>query len=206
MKYPPILFAILFAQTAFSQTADTAYNSVIARHRQEYKEHFLTEARSPLAEEDTAALDFFSPNKDWKVAATFVRTTDSLPFDMATYSGRSARYQQYGTLIFDKGGKKYTLGIYQNLRLMTSQKHHDYLFLPFKDLTNGETTYGGGRYLDFRQGDISSDNVLLIDFNKAYNPWCAYSDGFNCPIPPKENHLQMAVNAGEKNFKGDKKR
>ncbi len=204
MKYSPFLFAILFAQTAFAQIADTAFYAATTRHRQEYKEHFLTEARSPLAEEDTASLDFFSPNKDWLVTATFQRTPDSLPFDMATYSGRNAKYQQYGIATFEKNGKTHTLRLYQNMRLMTSQKHHDYLFLPFKDSTNGVTTYGGGRYLDFRQGDISAENVLVIDFNKSYNPWCAYSDGYNCPIPPKENHLKVSVEAGEKNFKGEK--
>lgn len=206
MKYPPVLFFIFLVQPVFSQRVDTAFAAQIARHRQEYKEHFLTETRSPLAETDTAFLDFYSPDAAWRVSARFERTPDTQPFDMPTYSGRSARYQQYGILNFEKDGKKYSLRIYQNLRLMTSQKYFDYLFLPFKDLTNDEFTYGGGRYLDFKTGDISAGNVLIIDFNKCYNPWCAYSDGFNCPIPPSENHLDVAVTAGEQNFKGEKKR
>jgi hypothetical protein len=205
MKYPPVLFAILFVQTVFAQTADTAYAAEIARHRQTYKEHFITESRSPLTESDTALLDFFSPDATWRVQAKFERTADTKPFDMPTYSGRSAQYQQYGILTFEKDGKKYSLRIYQNLRLMASQKYFDYLFLPFKDLSNDVTTYGGGRYLDFKTGDISAENVLIIDFNKCYNPWCAYSDGYNCPIPPADNHLEVSVEAGEKNFKGEKK-
>jgi uncharacterized protein (DUF1684 family) len=205
MKYPPFLFFILLAQVVFSQTADTVYSAEIARHRQEYREHFLSESRSPLTESDTAFLDFYSPDITWRVNARFERTTDTQPFDMPTYSGRSARYQQYGILTFEKDGKKYSLRIYQNLRLMTSQKYFDYLFLPFKDLTNDDFTYGGGRYLDFKTGDISAGNVMVIDFNKCYNPWCAYSDGFNCPIPPSENHLEVAVTVGEQNFKGEKK-
>ncbi|MBP6826735.1 MAG: DUF1684 domain-containing protein, partial [Saprospiraceae bacterium] len=99
----------------------------------------------------------------------------------------------------------YSLQIYQNIRLLTSQKYFDYLFLPFKDTTNGDTTYGGGRYLDLRLDNIGSDQMMEIDFNKAYNPWCAYSDGYNCPIPPATNHLEMAVEAGEKVFRGEKK-
>jgi len=75
------------------------------------------------------------------------------------------------------------------------------LFLPFKDFTNNESTYGGGRYINFLDTDIK-DGKIEIDFNKSYNPWCAYSDGFNCPIPPKENHIETEVTAGEKNFKG----
>lgn len=205
MKYPPVLFFILLASTVFSQTADTVFASEIARHRQEYKEHFLSESRSPLSETDTAFLDFYSPDISWRVNARFERTPDTQPFDMPAYSGRSARYQQYGILTFEKDGKKYSLRIYQNLRLITSQKYFDYLFLPFKDLTNDDFTYGGGRYLDFKTGDISAGNMMVIDFNKCYNPWCAYSDGYNCPIPPAENHLEVAVTAGEQNFKGEKK-
>lgn len=205
MKYPLLLFFILSAQSVFAQTSDTAYAAEIARHRQTYKEHFITESRSPLTESDTALLDFFSADATWRVTASFERTLEAQPFNMPTYSGRSASYQEYGKLSFEKDGKTYTLRVYQNLRLLNSQKYFDYLFLPFKDLTNGDLTYGGGRYIDLKTTDISAENKLVIDFNKCYNPWCAYSDGYNCPIPPAENHLEVEVKAGEKVFKGEKK-
>jgi uncharacterized protein (DUF1684 family) len=80
-------------------------------------------------------------------------------------------------------------------------QYKDYLYLPFKDFTNGESTYGGGRYLDFKMSDIQENQTIIIDFNKAYNPYCAYSDGYSCPIPPSENHLQVFIEAGEKNIK-----
>ena len=197
--------ALLIAPVMLSaQQTDTTYAAEIARHREHYKQEFVSESRSPLTEQDTAMLDFFSPDPSWRISARFERTEDAMPFDMPTYSGRSAQYQQYGVLYFDKDGKTYSLQIYQNLRLLTSRKYYDYLFLPFKDITNDESTYGGGRYLDFKQGDISADNWMIIDFNKAYNPWCAYSDGYNCPIPPASNHLELPVNAGEKKYRGDK--
>ena len=82
---------------------------------------------------------------------------------------------------------------------MQQEKYKDYLFIPFGDATSGLTSYGGGRYMDFTLADIK-DNTLVIDFNKAYNPYCAYTIGYNCPIPPKENLLTEAINAGEKNY------
>ena len=111
---------------------------------------------------------------------------------------------QFGVAKFEVAGQALTLNIYQNLRLIKDSLYRDHLFLPFKDLTNGESTYGGGRYLDFKQGDIQN-GILILDFNKCYNPWCAFSDGYNCPVPPVPNHLEIAIEAGERNFKGDKK-
>ncbi len=77
-------------------------------------------------------------------------------------------------------------------------KYKDYLVLLFSDATTGKETYEAGRYIDFTTGDIKN-NMLVIDFNKAYNPYCAYEKGkYNCPIPPIENKLSIAITAGEK--------
>jgi uncharacterized protein (DUF1684 family) len=73
--------------------------------------------------------------------------------------------------------------------------------LAFTDLTNGEDTYGGGRYIDLYISDIAEGHIT-IDFNKAYNPYCAYSDGYNCPIPPASNSINLEIKAGEKMYKG----
>lgn len=188
--------------------ADSAFIAEIAQHRAHYKAEFLTEPRSPLTAADTAFLDFYAANPAWRLEARFNPTPDALPFDMLTYSGKKVQYRQYGELIFQHAGKTQTLQLYQNLRLTQMPEYLDYLFLPFKDLSNGNQTYGGGRYLDFRQGDIhekSGESWLILDFNKCYNPYCAFSDGYNCPVPPQENHLPMAVDAGERQFKGEKK-
>ncbi len=83
--------------------------------------------------------------------------------------------------------------------LFLEDPQSDYLFLPFKDDTNGETTYGGGRYLNLSISTLEEEGCY-VDFNKGYNPWCAYRDGFNCPIPPAANHLQFEVKAGERGF------
>ena len=78
-------------------------------------------------------------------------------------------------------------------------QYRDYLFIPFKDLTNEDATYGGGRYIDAKTTDITSGEMIL-DFNKSYNPYCAFSDAYSCPIPPDENHLNIKIEAGEQEF------
>ena len=86
------------------------------------------------------------------------------------------------------------------MELMENPQYKDYLFLPFTDLTNNETTYGGGRYIDLKLKDIREEGRLTIDFNKAYNPYCAFGEGFSCPIPPDANKLNVRVEAGEQNY------
>ena len=206
MKYTLFtLFALLTWTFPLSaQSPEFIYSADLAQHRAEYKADFLTNARSPLKAQDTAFLDFFPPKIEYRLEARFERTPEAAPFELPTYSGQKRDYVQFGTLKFEFQGQAQTLNIYQNLRLVKDSTYRDHLFLPFKDLTNGESTYGGGRYLDFKQGDIQN-GILILDFNKCYNPWCAFSDGYNCPVPPVPNHLEIAIEAGERNFKGDKK-
>ncbi len=187
----------LFAQGSFKKQ--------IKKHRADYKADFLKEERSPFynKKDDLKYLRFFRPRKKYQVLCTFTPTPKAEPFDMATYSGIVKRYRKYGTLEFEIKGKKHQLAIYQSMFLMKMEKYKNSLFLPFKDLTNGESTYGGGRYINLKTSDIK-DGKLLLDFNKNYNPYCAFSDGYNCPVPPGENHLNIAIKAGEKNFAKDK--
>jgi len=96
-------------------------------------------------------------------------------------------------------GETFTLEIYQSVKLRQQAQYQDLLFMPFKDATNKTQTYGGGRYLDFKIGDIQQGQ-LEIDFNKCYNPYCAYKDGYACPVPPAVNHLKTRIEAGEKKF------
>lgn len=205
MRYLFTILLVLTGLAIFAQTADSVFMAEITAYRQYYKNDFIAEPRSPLKARDTAFLDFYAPDPAWRIPARVMLTPEAKPFDMLTYSGVTRLYRQYATLHFGIGERAYTLNLYQNLTLMTrDSSFRDYLFLPFKDATNGETTYGGGRYLDFRTGDILN-GMLAIDFNKAYNPYCAYSDGYNCPIPPRENHLEVEVRAGERVFRGEKK-
>lgn len=186
--------------TAQAQTAHKSYVETISQHRKEYKAEFLKTDNSPLkSESDLAYLQFYAPDSTFRFLATVRLTPEAEPFDMPTYDGQKKPYVKYAVLTFTHKGQTQQLALFRSLQLMRMPQYRDYLFLPFKDITNGQQTYGGGRYLDLRLADIK-DNTLLLDFNKAYNPYCAYSDGYACPIPPKENVLPIAILAGEKSF------
>ena len=204
MKYLlPLLFIFSLTLAYGQDNAESAkpYKKILAEYRKNFKADFLNKDRSPLDEKGVKKVKFYKANASFNVMATFNRTPYAEPFDILTYSGLKREYQQYGTLYFTLDGKEYSLAIYQNLELEGQEKYKDYLFLPFKDNTNGETTYGGGRYINLSIQDIIDGNKMPLDFNKAYNPWCAYSDGFNCPIPPNVNHLTIPIQAGERSYK-----
>ena len=108
-----------------------------------------------------------------------------------TNKGTNKRYLRYGNFRFTLDGKQYAIEIYKSIL-------SDYLFVPFKDKTNGRDTYEGGRYID---AEVLADYQMVLDFNMAYNPSCAYNEKFVCVVPPRENMLDIEVCAGEKNFK-----
>ncbi|WP_339651819.1 DUF1684 domain-containing protein [uncultured Maribacter sp.] len=156
---------------------------------------------SPLADRfriDFETLDFFQPDTNYVIVAEFIRTPEALPFSMPTTTERESTEVLYGIAKFKLNGKNQELEIYQTPELITQEKYKDYLFLPFTDATNGEETYGGGRYLDLR---IPEGNEIVLNFNKAYNPYCAYNKKFSCPLVPAVNNIASKVMAGVKDFK-----
>jgi uncharacterized protein len=176
------------------------YTEHLAAHRETYKANFLEAEPSPLTAADLPFLQFYPADERYKIKADFSLTANAKPFEINTSSGKTQQYIEYGKATFTLKDTVCVLTVYQNLRLKTIPTYKDYLFVPFKDFTCGATTYGGGRYLDMRLSDIEG-NSMTIDFNKAYNPYCAYqSEGWNCPIPPEENHLSLHIEAGERNF------
>lgn len=150
--------------------------------------------------ENKKNFSFFPVDLSFAVRADFKEMKNKPEVKFKTFSGGGQTYLVYGKLSFRYKGKNYELFAYYSTREPKEDQYKNYLFIPFTDLTSGDETYGGGRYLDIQTTDIKKGKVLL-DFNKAYNPYCAYTTGFNCPIPPKENDLDLAVKAGEKNFK-----
>ena len=161
---------------------------------------YADKAKSPLMEKDLKtfkSLDFFPINAKYIIEAKFIRTKKEKVFKMKTSTSRLPEYKKYGELHFTIDGVDCKLNVYQNIDLIKKPGFDDYLFLPFSDLTNGKETYIGGRYVDLR---IQKGTTWKIDFNKAYNPYCAYNYEYSCPIVPLENDLNVAILAGVKKF------
>lgn len=176
----------------------------ILNFQAELNAEFKDPEESPLPDrykKNFESLDFFAPDTNYIVQAKFVRTPNALPFDMPTTTDRKSKEVVYGIAYFELHGKARQLEIYQNKELMLEEGYEDYLFLPFTDETNSEETYGGGRYIDLR---ISNTELIVIDFNKAYNPYCAYNKKYSCPLVPSVNHLSTKILAGVKAFETGK--
>ena len=148
---------------------------------------------------DKKHFHFFAISKAYNVTCYFERIFDTVGFTMPTSAGTVKYFYKYGRLDFMIDGKECLLYVYQGKDLMQMEQYKDYLFVPFTDATTGNESYGSGRYLEFYKKDIDN-NTLQLDFNKAYNPYCAYATGFKCPVPPRENRLTVPIKAGEMNF------
>lgn len=191
-----ILFLLLFwvTGTVLAQKKDP-YVTGMKVFRQNYvANHEVVEKK------DKKYFRFFPVNQTYRVIAHFDRIVDTVGFTMTTSANTLKHYYKYGRLDFLIDGSEYILYVYQGKDLMLDERYKDYLFVPFTDGTTGDESYGSGRYLEFFKQDILN-NTVELDFNKAYNPYCAYSTGYKCPVPPKENRLPVAIRAGEKNFR-----
>lgn len=199
-----IISIVLISWGCAPKTSE-AYKQSLVEHRAEYKADFKKNERAPLRTKDELDLmDFYGADASYICECSVTIESTLKPFDMATYSGMTKQFVTYARASCNLYGKKINLALYQNASTANHPLYGKSLFLPFKDHTNDESTYGGGRYIDIHKDSIHN-KILTIDFNHCYNPWCAYSDGYNCPVPPRENHLDMAIKAGEKMYKGEKK-
>ena len=173
----------------------------IIEFQRDLNKEFSDPESSPLPDryrKDFNGLDFFKPDTTYIVNATFTRTPDATPFLMPTTTDRMSKEVVYGVVSFQLKGKSFQLEVYQNEELKEDEGFEDYLFLPFTDATNGNETYSGGRYIDLR---IPEGDQIVIDFNKAYNPYCTYNKKYSCPIVPSQNTLDIEILAGVKAFK-----
>ncbi|MEX0844771.1 MAG: DUF1684 domain-containing protein [Balneolaceae bacterium] len=196
-----ILLAFGFMLTGYSQATDSVKINEIEAYRDSLNTEFQNPENSPLISEDFenfTGLDFFPIDLAYYLKAKFVRTPDQEPFKMATTTAEYKVYEKYGEVHFELHDEEIVLNVYQSHALRETEKYRDYLFLPFKDTTNGSETYGGGRYLELW---IPDGDSITVDFNKAYNPYCVYNLKYSCPLVPKANWMNVPVYAGVKDFK-----
>lgn len=171
----------------------------IETFQKELNREYKTEEETPLRGSNFKKFKshpFFPIDLNYRVKAKLVKIENAVPFEIPTSSGRTKKFREFGKAYFTLNGAEQVLTVYQSLALLDDPEYQDYLFLPFKDETNGKDTYGGGRYLDLR---IPQNDELIIDFNKAYHPLCAYNaTDYSCPIVPQNNWLQLPIEAGVK--------
>ncbi len=186
--------AVLAAACQNRPPEDTSYVSDLAQARAQKDAAFATGSDSPVPKEKRAEflpLAYFPIDPGYSVAAAFKESTDPTVVEMPTSTGERRRMRRVGTLEFSLKGQPMTLTAFNEVG--ASDLTH--LFVPFTDLTTGTETYAAGRYLDL---DRNATGIYVIDFNRAYHPYCYYNPSFDCPYPPAENRLEMPVHAGEK--------
>lgn len=196
MKKYIILF-LFFPLIAFSQKTGSTEIREVKKFQEELNAEYLNPKETPLRGDNFInfkAHPFFPVNLKYRLTAKFTKTNNAKPFELPTSSGKIKMYQEYGKATFELDGKPYILTLYQSLDLIKQKKYRDYLFLPFRDATNEKETYGGGKYMDLK---IPKGDTIVLDFNKSYQPFCAYNAyDYNCPIVPEENKLPVEIRAG----------
>ena len=201
MKQLSISICLFFLFTNCTQKA-SSFKDEVKQFQYKLNTQYASSEDSPLTKEDLKtfkSLDFFDIDETYKIEATFELTPNTPIFAMPTTTDRLPLYRKYGIATFNLNGENLELSVYQPQNSMTSFNNEDLLFLPFKDTTNGTTSYGGGRYIDLEIPEKDS-KTIVIDFNKSYNPYCAYNYKYSCPIPPRENNLPIAILAGVKAY------
>ena len=200
MKRLIMLSAVLLLQYACTSSPQTETEKALLFQKSLNKE-FANKETSPLvpdAVKKFVSLDFFPVNERFIIEAQFMRTPDEVPFEMPTTTERKPIYVKYGEATFTLNGKPQRLDLFQDVNLRNQEEYKNHLFLPFTDLTSGVSTYGGGRYIDL---EIPEGETITLNFNLAYNPYCAYNPKFSCPIPPPQNDINAEINAGIKDYK-----
>lgn len=194
MKLISLLLLYFLPVTGCFAQHDVHYLAATKAWQQAYRDN-----HEVVKKPDKKYFRFFPVDSNYRITCAFVKLNDSSGLIMKTSDNSSKKFYRFGMVNFTIHERSCRLYIYQSKDLMQNEKYRDYLFIPFTDATTGDESYGSGRYIDLHTGDIHH-NMLELDFNKAYNPYCAYTTGYHCPIPPKENRLETAIRAGEMNF------
>ncbi|HMJ71039.1 MAG TPA: DUF1684 domain-containing protein [Cyclobacteriaceae bacterium] len=204
MKSSPIIIviavaavAIIIWYTASSGRGEAEYSAQVKKEREEKDEFMKGGEGSPFenATEPFTGLKYFEPNTKFRIVADLEPVENKQVVVLQTSDEKEQRYIEYARASFSIDGTPCKLLI---LEVLDSGPFKGTLFLAFADQSSAIETYGAGRYLDVKKNPGASS--ITLDFNEAYNPYCAYNDSFSCPFPPKENILNVLIAAGEKNY------
>ena len=172
-----------------------SYSDSLKQWRRTWDKELKTNPKSPIPKEHIESftgLQYFSPDSQWIQKAFIKPPNHTEIIEISTTTDRIVQMIPFGEIRFTISEQNYVLTTFQDLGNPKGK-----LFIPFTDLTNGTDTYGGGRYLDI---EIPQSDSFLLDFNRAYNPYCVYNHSFSCPIPPESNFINVRITAGEKNI------
>ncbi|WP_254538007.1 DUF1684 domain-containing protein [Halomarina litorea] len=167
----------------------------LQRQRTQKDEYFAQNPRSPIPASqrgDFDGLSYYPPDEDYRFELPLHEFDEHDELEVETTTDGRRTYLRWGEFRFSLDGSEYTLTAYR------ADADDGRLWVPFTDATNGETTYGGGRYLDLEPEDRAADGSWVLDFNDAYSPFCLYSERYECPLVPSENHLDVPIEAGER--------
>jgi len=166
----------------------------LTRFRVEKDEFFRTSHDSPFhgSAEVFHPLNYFDPDPALRSEAKLQRYANPEAVMVATTKGSRQLFNRVGHFDLTIGGAPVRIHAYQS-----AERDDPSLFLPFRDITSGRESYGAARYLDLK---VEHNDEYALDFNYAYNPYCAYSEDYACPLPPRENWLSVAIRAGEKRY------
>lgn len=178
-------------QAEHRQSSASFYIDMIEANRAEKDRFFRSSPYSPIQDRASfTGLNYYPPQPDYRYTLLLERADEPEPLTFQTSTGDERTYYRIGVVSFEVEGQPAQLAIYKS-------DDHDELFLPFRDATSGNETYGAGRYLE---PEALASGEIVVDFNLAYNPFCAYSEDYSCPLPPVENWLKIPIRAGEKAF------
>lgn len=175
------------------------YARNLNRERSNAKIELTQGERAPLKNEDLIYIRHFQPDSTWILDGEVIFHSDTTSIPFATSSGKIKKFEKRAIIRFTRDKESFELSAYRNILYRGNPEMESSLFIPFTDRSNGRNTYEGGRYLDISAKEIK-DGKVRVDFNLCYNPYCAYSTGFNCPVPPAENRLTIEIPAGEQAF------
>ncbi|GAB4337482.1 MAG: DUF1684 domain-containing protein [Flammeovirgaceae bacterium] len=189
-----------------SSNAQEDYLKELKEFREKKDKMFKTSEESPLDKKEKKefkGLSYYEPNLNFKIEAHLERFVLKETIKINTSTNTPRTYLKYAKVKFNINEQPFELVLLKPVKGLDNILSNQLLFLPFTDETSGRETYGAGRYLDFEE---PKGDKIMLDFNYAYNPYCAYNSVYDCPVPPAENHLPIPILAGEKNYQSHYKK